>query len=57
MPGKTRNYKGWLLVETIYGWFIEKGGRRVRVGYSHEDFTDSLYARYRATVDEMEGRK
>ena len=55
MAGKTRHYRDWLLIETITGWYVEKNGRRVRIGNSREELTDDLYYRYLEKVDELEG--
>ncbi len=57
MTGKTRHYRDWLLIETITGWFIEKGDRRIRIGSSREELTDDLYYRYIEKVDELEGEE
>lgn len=54
MAGKTKKYKGWQLVNTTQGWFAVKGNRRLRVGYSHEEHTDELDARYRKVVEREE---
>jgi len=54
MAGKTKNYKGWQLVETIHGWYAVKGTERIRVGNSYEEHTEALDRRYRKAIDERE---
>lgn len=54
---RKRDYKGWLLIESLRGWFVEKGKERYRVGYSREEMTDNLYARYKGLVDDLETRR
>ena len=56
MAGKTKSYRGWQLIEAANGWFVEKGGTRIRVGYSRNEHDEAMEARMRRAIDEYEGR-
>ena len=54
MAGKTKHYRGWKLIEAANGWFVEKDGRRLRVGYSRNEHDEAMEARIREVIEDAE---
>ncbi len=54
MSGRQWCYRGWRLINTACGWFVEKDGERMRVGYSHQEHDERLDDNFRRVVDERE---
>jgi len=48
-------HKGWVLIDTISGWFAARGNERMRVCAHTGDLNIDVIRKFKAKVDEREG--